>query len=40
VQQSLAEIGFTGWCTAEVQGGGRDELADIAARMNRVLQLG
>lgn len=40
VRQALAEIGFTGWCTAEVQGGGRDELADIAARMNRVLQLG
>jgi L-ribulose-5-phosphate 3-epimerase len=40
VRQALAEIEFTGWCTAEVQGGGRDELADIVARMNRVLQLG
>jgi hexulose-6-phosphate isomerase len=40
VRQALADIGFTGWCTAEVQGGGRDELADISARMNRVLQLG
>jgi hexulose-6-phosphate isomerase len=37
VRQALAEIGFSGWCTAEVAGGGRDELADVAARMNRVL---
>jgi hexulose-6-phosphate isomerase len=39
VRQALAEIRFTGWCTAEVAGGGRDELADVAARMNRVLEL-
>jgi hexulose-6-phosphate isomerase len=39
VRQALAEIGFTGWCTAEVDGGGRDVLADIAQRMNRVLLL-
>jgi hexulose-6-phosphate isomerase len=39
VRAALAEIGFSGWCTAEVSGGGRDELADIATRMNRVLQL-
>lgn len=39
VRLALAEIGFTGWCTAEVAGGGRDELADVAARMNRVLLL-
>lgn len=36
---ALAEIKFTGWCTAEVEGGGRDELADIAQRMDRVLKL-
>ena len=39
VRLALAEIGFSGWCTAEVEGGGRDELADIAARMDRVLNL-
>jgi L-ribulose-5-phosphate 3-epimerase len=39
VRQALAGIGFSGWCTAEVQGGGRDALADIAERMNRVLLL-
>jgi hexulose-6-phosphate isomerase len=40
VRKALAEIGFTGWCTAEVSGGKRDRLADIASRMNRVLALG
>jgi hexulose-6-phosphate isomerase len=39
VRKALAEIGFAGWCTAEVDGGGREQLADIAARMNRVLAL-
>jgi hexulose-6-phosphate isomerase len=39
VRQALAEIGFSGWCTAEVQGGGRDALADIGERMNKVLLL-
>ena len=39
VRRALADIGFTGWCTAEVAGGGRDVLADVAARMNRVLEL-
>lgn len=39
VRQALAEIGFSGWCTAEVDGGGREELADIAQRMDRVLML-
>lgn len=39
VRQALADIAFSGWCTAEVSGGGRDELADIAQRMNRVLLL-
>ena len=39
VCEALAEIQFTGWCTAEVGGGGRERLADIAGRMNKVLQL-
>jgi L-ribulose-5-phosphate 3-epimerase len=39
VRHALAEIGFTGWCTAEVDGGPREVLADIAQRMDRVLLL-
>jgi hexulose-6-phosphate isomerase len=39
VRQALADIRFSGWCTAEVDGGGRDVLADIAQRMDRVLLL-
>ena len=39
VRESLAEIGFTGWCTAEVAGGDRERLADITGRMDRVLGL-
>jgi len=37
VRLALDEIGFTGWCTAEVGGGDRTRLADILARLNRVL---
>lgn len=37
VRDALAEINYTGWCTAEVAGGGRERLADIAKRMNAVL---
>ncbi len=39
VQKALAEIRYSGWCTAEVAGGGRERLADIAARVDKVLQL-
>ena len=39
VQQALADIQFTGWCTAEVGGGKRERLADIATRMDRCLAL-
>ncbi len=39
VRQALDEIGFAGWATAEVPGGGRDRLADIARRMDDVLAL-
>jgi hexulose-6-phosphate isomerase len=34
VRAALGGIGFTGWTTAEVAGGDRDRLADIAQRMN------
>lgn len=37
VRAALDAIGFAGWATAEVGGGKRDRLADIAARMDRVL---
>lgn len=39
VLAALAEIGYDGWATAEVKGGGRQELADVSARMDRVLGL-
>jgi hexulose-6-phosphate isomerase len=39
VRQALGDIGYTGWCTAEVEGGNREVLADVAARMNKVLLL-
>lgn len=38
-RRELAAIDYTGWLTAEVPGGGRDELADICARLNRVLDI-
>ncbi len=39
VRTALRKIRFTGWSTAEVEGGGKERLADIAARMDRVLEL-
>lgn len=39
VMAALDEIGFQGWATAEVGGGNRARLEDIAARMDRVLAL-
>ncbi len=39
VLKALDEIGYHGWATAEVKGGGERELRDIAERMNRVLAL-
>lgn len=39
VRAQLAAIQYTGWATAEVGGGGRERLADIAARMDKVLAL-
>jgi hexulose-6-phosphate isomerase len=38
VLKALAEIGYNGWATAEVNGGGRKELQDVADRMKRVLE--
>ena len=39
VCKALEEIQFRGWCTAEVTGGKKDRLQDIASRMDRVLKL-
>jgi hexulose-6-phosphate isomerase len=38
VMAALDRIEFSGWATAEVGGGGRERLADIAKRMDTVLQ--
>ena len=40
IVKALDEIGYHGWATAEVAGGGEKELKDVADRMNRILQLG
>ena len=37
VRQALRDIGFSGWCTAEVAGGDRAWLADVAKRMDQTL---
>jgi hexulose-6-phosphate isomerase len=39
VLKALAEIGYHGWATAEVKGGGEAELRDVSERMDRVLGL-
>lgn len=38
VMRALEEINFQGWATAEVRGGGRERLQEIANRMDRILQ--
>ncbi|MCA9054011.1 MAG: sugar phosphate isomerase/epimerase [Planctomycetaceae bacterium] len=37
--EALAEIGYSGWATAEVPGGDRERLAEIARRMDVALDL-
>jgi hexulose-6-phosphate isomerase len=37
VLKALAEVGYNGWATAEVAGGGPKELQDVAERMKRAL---
>ncbi|HIE99072.1 MAG TPA: sugar phosphate isomerase/epimerase [Planctomycetes bacterium] len=39
VRAELLKIDYLGWATAEVPGGDRNRLADIAAQMDRVLDL-
>jgi hexulose-6-phosphate isomerase len=36
VMSELRKIGYTGWGTAEIQGGGREWLTDVAARMDKI----
>ena len=36
VMKALDEIGYEGWATAEVGGGNRERLAEIAANMDKV----
>jgi len=37
VRQALDEIGYDGWASAEVAGGGRDRLQDVSQRIDRLL---
>lgn len=39
VRKELAAIGYQGWATAEVKGGDRARLQDIARRMDKILAL-
>jgi L-ribulose-5-phosphate 3-epimerase len=39
VMRALREVGFRGWGTAEVPGGGRQRLAELAARMDKIFAL-
>ena len=39
VRDELAAINYQGWATAEVRGGDRERLADIAGQMDNVLDL-
>ncbi len=38
VLKALVEVGYNGWATAEVGGGGREKLKEIAERMTKVLE--
>ncbi|MHC4435178.1 MAG: TIM barrel protein [Planctomycetota bacterium] len=39
VRDELRKIGYRGWATAEVRGGGRERLAELSQEMDRVLDL-
>jgi L-ribulose-5-phosphate 3-epimerase len=40
VMKALDEIGYQGWMTAEISGGDRAWLVDVAARMDRIKDAG
>jgi L-ribulose-5-phosphate 3-epimerase len=37
IRKALAEVGYTGWATAEIKGGGRERLQVLSAQMDQVL---
>jgi hexulose-6-phosphate isomerase len=37
VRKALTEVGYRGWAAAEVPGGGRERLAEVLTRMDRML---
>ena len=39
IRKALKEISFTGWATAEIGGGDKDRLKQIADRVDQVLDL-
>jgi len=39
VREAIKDIGYEGWATAEVSGGGRSRMQDIARRMDEILAL-
>jgi hexulose-6-phosphate isomerase len=39
VLKALAEVGYNGWATAEVDGGGEERLKKVSAQMDKVLGL-
>ena len=39
VRKALADVGYTGWATAEVAGGDEKWLAEVSERMDKVLGL-
>ena len=39
VRAALKDINFKGWATAEVRGGDRERMQEIAERMNKVLDI-
>lgn len=39
VMKALREVGYNGWMTAEIPGGGRERMKDIATRMDKILAL-
>ncbi len=39
ILKALAEVGYSGWATAEVAGGGEEWLTDVSRRMDKILGL-
>jgi len=37
ILKALADVGYNGWATAEVDGGGEKELREVMDRMTRIL---